>query len=54
MTRTVDPTTIGDEADGGELVHEVLEGRVDGVEEVGADEAFDDPERVPVICNNAM
>ena len=48
--QVVDPSTVGDEPELFQLVHEVLEGGVDYVVEFGLDEAFDDPETVPVVC----
>ena len=47
--QVVDASTIRDEPEPFELIHEVLEGGVNNVVQFGLDEAFDDPETVPVV-----
>ena len=49
MVRTVDATTVWNEAEVLELVHEVLECVFDSVEELGLDKTLDNPVRVPVV-----
>ena len=49
MVRTVDATTVRNEAEVLELVHEVLESVFDGVEELRLDKTLDNPVRVPVV-----
>jgi hypothetical protein len=48
--QVVDTSAVGDEPELLQLIHEVLEGGIDYVVEFGLDEAFDDPETVPVVC----
>ena len=54
MVRTVDATTVWNEAEVLELVHEVLESVLDGVEELGLDKTLDNPVRVPVVCRRRV
>lgn len=46
---TVDPPSIGYEAKGLDLVHEVLKRRIHDVVQLRLEQAFYDPKTVPVI-----
>lgn len=48
--QVVDTSTVGDESESLQLIHEVLEGGVGHVVEFGLDETLDDPETIPVVC----
>lgn len=50
MRRTIDPTTIRDEPNVLQLVHEVLECGIYDVEQFRFDKTLDNPERIPIVC----
>lgn len=50
MRRTIDPTTIRDEPNVLQLVHEVLECGIHDIEQFRFDKTLDNPERIPIVC----